>query len=382
MPLRSIREERTRTSSRAVRTRRHRARRFLAVLLGVAHVLGLSSVFDSACRVHADPPDSRVVLEDGNPAKISPAGRRSIDRGMEWLISAIQRRGVGTDLNQPPDLGCTAIVGLALLAEGNTLSTGPHADQLESILDSVLVQVEYRRNGGNGLQTLVQRKIGHNADVFLSALFLSQVLGESGYSDKEVRAALQGLVDTISRSQGEDGTWGDESWAPVLGTVLGWESLRASSACGMRVEASAERAGKALLKKLETHTANEQDWMHNFYKEASGVRVLHSLRLRNEPAFQECVQRMVAIARDDDRPFVHAGGEEYLSFYLVTECLLQQPKNEWKTWYPNVSEKLIRHQNRDGSWSGHHCITARTFCTAAVLLTLMAPNQYLTVSDL
>jgi hypothetical protein len=29
-------------------------------------------------------------------------------------------------------------------------------------------------------------------------------------------------------------------------------------------------------------------------------------------------------------------------------------------------------QNQDGSWTGHHCITGQTFCTAAALLTLMA----------
>ena len=28
-------------------------------------------------------------------------------------------------------------------------------------------------------------------------------------------------------------------------------------------------------------------------------------------------------------------------------------------------------QNEDGSWTGHHCITGRTFCTAAALLVMM-----------
>ena len=33
---------------------------------------------------------------------------------------------------------------------------------------------------------------------------------------------------------------------------------------------------------------------------------------------------------------------------------------------------LDRMQNGDGSWSGAHYISGRTFCTAAALLTLMA----------
>jgi hypothetical protein len=43
---------------------------------------------------------------------------------------------------------------------------------------------------------------------------------------------------------------------------------------------------------------------------------------------------------------------------------------------------VIRVQNRDGSWSGHHCITARSFCTSAALLTLLAPNLFLPISNL
>ncbi len=37
-----------------------------------------------------------------------------------------------------------------------------------------------------------------------------------------------------------------------------------------------------------------------------------------------------------------------------------------------MAANLDRVQNEDGSWSGQHCITGRTFCTAAALLTLMA----------
>jgi hypothetical protein len=38
-------------------------------------------------------------------------------------------------------------------------------------------------------------------------------------------------------------------------------------------------------------------------------------------------------------------------------------------------------QNGDGSWTGHHCITSRTFCTAAAVLVLSAPNRMLPISQ-
>jgi hypothetical protein len=37
-----------------------------------------------------------------------------------------------------------------------------------------------------------------------------------------------------------------------------------------------------------------------------------------------------------------------------------------------MTETLNRIQDKDGGWSGHHCITGRTFCTATALLVLMA----------
>jgi hypothetical protein len=56
----------------------------------------------------------------------------------------------------------------------------------------------------------------------------------------------------------------------------------------------------------------------------------------------------------------------------ISEMLCQKGGDEWRSWDKSVSENLQRIQNGDGSWSGDHCITGRTFCTAAALLTLMA----------
>lgn len=357
----------------------------LAVILVTMNLATFDgSPFNQAQTPEKGSPTTPVADRQSAEHLITPKCRQSIDRGTDWLLSAIHRHGVGVDINQPTDLSCTAITGLALLAQGSTPAGGPHSTELRQILDAVLLRVEPLsvESPPDTVNTLVQRKIGANADLFLAAIFLSQIHGDAGRDERYVRPALEKLVRIIGRTQGPDGTWGNQSWAPILGTVLGWESLRAASSCGMRIDASAELAGKALLDKLKDPSESEADWMHSFYKKASSVRVLHSLGYRDNPTFEESVQRIITVAREDYRPFVQAGGEEYLAFFLVTECLLQEPRPSWTTWYPTVRDKLIRVQNSDGSWSGHHCITSRTFCTAAALLTLQAPNRYLVLSDL
>ena len=56
----------------------------------------------------------------------------------------------------------------------------------------------------------------------------------------------------------------------------------------------------------------------------------------------------------------------------LSESLVLKADDVWKRWDQAVSDNLNRVQNEDGSWTGHHCITGRTFCTSAALLTLMA----------
>lgn len=330
-------------------------------------------------------PDLRSFQGNSVYAKVTPQGRRAIEKGTEWLLSAMRPNGmVGADVGQRADLSCTAMAGLVLVSQGNTPQCGPRSKELAKVLDAVLIMVDWIPPGNERYKevTLVQTKIGLNADRFLAAFFLSQLLGDSGDADEEIRRALDKLVHDICQEQGKDGTWGNESWAPVLGTVLGWESLRAASSCGLTVDASATLAGEALRTHLQKSLGRSDGWMHDFYKNASTIRVLHSMGYYDDEIFQDCVKRTLEFAQQDDRPFRMAGGEEYLAFYLVTECFLQRPDEQWQEWYPVVSKKIMDQQNADGSWTGHHCITNRTFCTAAALLMLQSANYNLPISNL
>ena len=82
------------------------------------------------------------------------------------------------------------------------------------------------------------------------------------------------------------------------------------------------------------------------------------------------------VKRLDDKQFIQGfgsnGGEEFLSYMNISETLVVKGGPEWEKWDKRMAENLNTIQNKDGSWSGHHCITGRTFCTAAALLVLMS----------
>ncbi len=66
------------------------------------------------------------------------------------------------------------------------------------------------------------------------------------------------------------------------------------------------------------------------------------------------------------------GGEEFLSFLNLSETMLVRGGKDWTDWDGKMQESLPKAQDKNGSWSGHHCITGKTFCTASALLVLMA----------
>jgi hypothetical protein len=72
------------------------------------------------------------------------------------------------------------------------------------------------------------------------------------------------------------------------------------------------------------------------------------------------------------RGFGSNGGEEFLSFMNISETLVVKGGKDWQDWDGKMQEMIPRAQDKDGSWSGHHCITGKTFCTAGALLVLMA----------
>lgn len=89
-----------------------------------------------------------------------------------------------------------------------------------------------------------------------------------------------------------------------------------------------------------------------------------------EQATQSIVKRLT------DQKFIQGfgsnGGEEFLSYMNISEALVVKGGKEWEAWDKAMADNLTRVQDKDGSWSGHHCITGKTFCTSTALLVLLA----------
>ena len=319
--------------------------------------------------------------------EITEKSERSMERGLQWLFKTEQRNGgYGVDISTTADIGCTAMVGLALLAQGNTALEGQHSDRIRRITQFMLDKIA--RMGGDDItaetSTQIQNKIGRHAHSFFAALFLSQVMGQ-GRSAQMVQPSLKKLVDAVVRGQTEAGNWRGQSWAPTLGTVMGWCSLRSSDLAGIKVGGAPDKVANFLIKQMKAElgklSGNRSNWMHTLYKNATGIRVLYAMGMEKEEISKRAFKDVRELVNKDNTAFTQAGGEEYLAFHLITETMLQKGGADWKLWFPTLRDKIIGVQNRDGSWAGAHCITSRTFCTAAACLVLAAPYRYLPASQ-
>ncbi len=91
------------------------------------------------------------------------------------------------------------------------------------------------------------------------------------------------------------------------------------------------------------------------------------------------------LKRMDDERFVagfgNNGGEEFLSYLQIGEALVVDGGEKFAQWDKKMTQNLNNVQNNDGSWSGHHCITGRTFCTAASLLVLTVDRAPAPIRD-
>ena len=316
--------------------------------------------------------------------EVTEKSERAIRKGTEWLMKTMHRDGgCGVDIGQPNDIGCTAMVGLSLMSQGNTPIEGPYSDRIRRIVQFMLRQVESMPQDDitSQVQTQLQNKIGRHAHSFFATLFMSQVLGE-GNDPELVRPALKKVVDAVVGAQTAQGNWKGQSWAPTLGTVMGWVSLRAADFAGIKVGGAPAKVAEHLISQMKQQIGKVNgSWMHTLYKNATGVRVLYAMGREKEDIAVKAFQDVKQLVGKDNTAFTQAGGEEYLAFHLITETMLQKGGEDWKSWFPVLRDKIIGVQNGDGSWAGAHCITSRTFCTAAACLVLTSPYRYLPISQ-
>jgi hypothetical protein len=392
----------------------------LATFVAVA---GLAASPPPGLGIAGDPPDRSGWVTAVEPKPLS----ENVGRGLKWLVEhqhasggwaqgeesqAMRGRG---DLSAQSNVGDTAAATLAFIRSGSTPSEGPYAGAIFKALGFIMGHIEKSDHESISVTdvkgTRLQAKLGPNIDTFLASLVLSEAAGHMPDVESENRlaAALDKVIYKIQENQRGDGMWGMQGWAPALADAMAAKSLNRALQAGANVdvralamaqenvsgEVAAGRAtagkgsaGVALYAGAKNLGILQDSVNSNRKRRAELVEIARSAEdpEQRDQARQELVRidetesaydaaQQAIIERLDDEQFIAGfgsnGGEEFLSHMNIGESLVVKGGEAWEKWDAEMTANMNRIQNTDGSWTGHHCITGRTFCTATALMVLM-----------
>ncbi len=372
--------------------------------------------------------------EDFDIYKTGENNSMSVRDGLHWLSDAqLPNGGYGAGSHSAQhvrdphavkaDPATTAMVGMAFLRSGNTLTKGRHSKNLKELINYLLETVENAPKKDAYItdvrNTQIQTKLGQNIDAVLTAQFLSNLLDRNlrGVNKRRVERCLDICVSKIEKGTDASGRQAGAGWAGVLQSGLANSALEAAQSVGADVDeevldrsrnyqkdnydsttgdvktedgagimlyavsgsvrASAKEARKAQeainkAKKEGKLKKNAEVTVENLknagYSEEEAIEYNASYNVYN-------AAKVTAQRQDVLNGFGNNGGEEFLSFLQTGESLVVNQDKDWKKWYDDMSGRILKIQNPDGSWNGHHCITSPVFCTATSVLLLTVEND-------
>jgi len=362
-----------------------------------------------------------------------------VKKGLEWLVAHQSNNGgwsqgeesqyMGESMDKIkgiPNVADTCIATLALVRSGSTPSKGQYAKNVLRAVDFICGEIEKSDEKSLYITdvkgTRVQTKLGPYIDTFMAPLVLTEIKGKmpDEKGNERVIKALKKTMAKIERNQKDDGTWDGQGWAPTLSQAMAGKAINRATQAGVEVN-------EKVRARTETYARSQYDGKSgafkkdgsagvDLYSSASSLGQMNDSDVTNQTRIADTKQqlkkaaseterqelqgrldryqqnqkdlesaRKSVVAKLDDKAFVSGfgsnGGEEFLSYLNIGESLVQKGGADWEKWSKSICSNMDRIQNKDGSWSGHHCITGRTFCTSAALLVLMVDRTPVPVAS-
>lgn len=326
------------------------------------------------------------------PELINIRIEKAIDKGIQYLMSERAPEGhweYSRSSRKTFPCANTALVGLTLLANGNTPTRGPYARVVREITDQLL---EYSTGIG-----LFEAPSGDYRPMYSHAFamaFLATVFGQEGDRGRRdrIRDALRSAISLCRRAQSpDDGGWGyhadyrDPEGTLVVTQLMG---LRACREAGIPVSKSMIDSAVDFIK-LSTRS----DGMVHYRardrrpKVRRGVTCAAVVALWQAGEYESHLTRLIrdrvladiapntALLWSSDRD--HG---EYVEYYLA-QVMWIEGGERWKQHYQQIAAYLVTQQDQDGSWYGTDDSReyGEIYSTTMALLILQMPYKRLPI---
>jgi len=321
----------------------------------------------------------------GSPREelVTAGAQRVIDDGLAFLLHTQNPDGSwlsdGSTGRFPTAV--TALSGLALLANGNTCYTGPHASRVRRAVQYLLQQSD-PATGLIGGEEAGRPMFGHG----FAMLFLAEVYGSEGETAlrRSIRAVLLDAVRLTAEAQSERGGWyytpesSDDEGAVTMTQLQG---LRACANAGLPVP------GRTVQKAMDYVRRSAQPDGGIAYKidrpqdsrpaiSAAAVATMYAAGVYEG----EIVEGAFEFARDNISTTapVPAGGSHFFYGHMyLSQVMYFRGGEPWRRYFGELRDWLTSVQQPDGSWNGDYIGSA--YGTAVALLILQLPCNNLPI---
>jgi len=175
-------------------------------------------------------------------------------RGLAWLQEHQLKNGAwgqgeestqmggGAAMKDAASVGDTCVAALALLRSGSTAAKGPYANSISRAVGFVCREVENSDKDSLWITstrgTRIQSKLGQNIDTFMACMLLSEVKDTmpDKLGNQHVADALDKVLHKMKVNQKDNGTWGDQGWAPALAMSMASKGYNRAAQNGAKVD--------------------------------------------------------------------------------------------------------------------------------------------------
>jgi hypothetical protein len=318
------------------------------------------------------------------PKHITPRTLQAVNAGLEYLAKTQNQDGYwsgGNDGSAYP-ISMASLAGMAFLANGNTPTRGPYADNIRRI-------VEYlgRNATASGLITGPSQEqgrpmYGHG----FALLFLASVHGME--NDDRVRDRLRKIIthaiELTAKGQSPLGGWtytpggGDEGSV----TVTQMQALRAAHNAGFTVpRGTIEQA----VHYLEICRTAEGGIEYSYSGgrsptrlpiSAAAIATLYNAGEYDSKLANDCmayVEKQFKLKKGWSK----GEGHDFYTHLYAAQAFYQAGDKHWDDYFPATRDQLLSMQQADGSWNGDGI--GKVYGTSIALVILQLPYKFLPI---
>jgi hypothetical protein len=324
------------------------------------------------------------AAEELYPKHINSRVQKSVVRGLDYLAKT-----QGQDGNWPngPDnaaypITMTALAGMAFLANGNTTTRGPYAENVARVVQYLVGQS--RGNGiitGSG-QEQGRPMYGHG----FALMFLASAYGME--TDPKVREQMRKVIvaaiDLTARGQSNIGGWtyipggGDEGSV----TVTQIQALRAAHNAGFTVP---KGVIEEAVRYLERCRAPGGGIVYSFGSggearlpiSAAAIATLYNAGDYDSKLADECLHYVWDNFKQGGNDWNDSWGHGFYAHLYASQAFYQAGDEYWDNYFPRIRDSLLTRQAGDGSWMGDGI--GNTYGTAIALTILQLPYKFLPI---